>query len=304
MTTKQIIDLSQLPRPQVIQPVNYEQTLAEMSVDIVQDVPQAKAALELESSTLNKFLQRVAYWFTMRAQQENEDAHAVMLAYAEGEDLEHLGAIFGVERLEITPADDTTIPPTAAIMESDEALRRRIQLAPKSYSTAGPYDAYIFHALSADGKVKDVSVESPTPGHVLITVISHDGDGTASAELIQTVDKAITAKTKRPLTDYVTVRSAEIVRYRIIADVYTLDGPDTGLVMQEANKSAQAFADEQRSIGGVIGRSAIDAAVQVNGVYWLDLSSPAQNLVLEAHQAPYCESIELVHKTSNAGATP
>jgi phage-related baseplate assembly protein len=293
MSSNQIIDMSQLPAPQVVEPVDYETTLSEMKADIVADVPEAAAALELESSTLTKFLQRVAYWFMNRAQKENEDAHAVMLAYAQGDDLDNLGAIFDVERLVITPADNTTTPPTAAVMESDEAFRRRIQLAPKGFSVAGPFDAYIFHALSADGRVKDVNVESPTPGAVLVTVLSHEEDGSASAELLQIVDEALSDKTRRPLTDDVTVRSAEIVHYSITADVYMLNGPDTGLVLEQAYTSAQAFSDQNRSIGGVIGRSAIDAAIHVNGVYWVDLSSPAQNLMLEAHQAPYCDGVTL-----------
>ena len=57
-------------------------------------------------------------------------------------------------------------------MESDTALRYRIQLSLEGYSTAGPVGAYVFHGLSADGRVKDISADSPSPGQVLITVLS------------------------------------------------------------------------------------------------------------------------------------
>ena len=46
---------------------------------------------------------------------------------------------------------------TPAIMESDEALRRRALLAPEAYSVAGPEGAYISHALGASGDVLDAS---------------------------------------------------------------------------------------------------------------------------------------------------
>jgi phage-related baseplate assembly protein len=55
------------------------------------------------------------------------------------------------ERLTITPGDDTTIPPTAAVMESDADLRLRAQQAFEGLSVAGPVGAYEYHGRSADG---------------------------------------------------------------------------------------------------------------------------------------------------------
>ena len=75
-------------------------------------------------------------------------------------------------------------------MESDADFRRRIILAPEGYSVAGPEGAYIFHALSADPDVLDASATSPTPGEVVVTVLSRTGDGTAPPELLATVEAA------------------------------------------------------------------------------------------------------------------
>ena len=46
-------------------------------------------------------------------------------------------------------------------------------------SVAGPTGAYEFHALSADGDVKDAAATSPAPGEVVVTVLSRTGDGAA-----------------------------------------------------------------------------------------------------------------------------
>ena len=138
-----------------------------------------------------------------------------MLAYARGSNLDHLGALMGVARLQLDPGVPAEgIPPT---MESDEDLRRRIQLAPEGFSVAGPEGAYIFHALSADGDVLDASATSPTPGSVVVSIMSRTGNGAASSELVAAVQAVLASDNVRPLTDFVTVQSAEIVDFAVNA---------------------------------------------------------------------------------------
>ena len=106
-------------------------------------------------------LQVCAYRELQIRQRNNDSNRAVMLAYAVGADLDHLGALLGVARLELDPGDSLrSIPPT---FESDVEFRRRIQLAPEGFSVAGPEGAYMFHALSADPDVLDASATSPSP---------------------------------------------------------------------------------------------------------------------------------------------
>jgi phage-related baseplate assembly protein len=85
-----------------------------------------------------------------------------MLAYAAGNDLDLLGANCGVERLVITPADDTTLPPACRY-----GVRHRFSSAHSAgfegLSVAGSTGAYQFHGRSADGRVADISVISPQP---------------------------------------------------------------------------------------------------------------------------------------------
>ncbi|ELA5571667.1 baseplate J/gp47 family protein, partial [Salmonella enterica subsp. enterica] len=48
--------------------------------------------------------------------------------------------------------------------ENDDALRKRIQLAPESFSNAGSYGAYRFHTLSVSQSIIDVAVLGPDEG--------------------------------------------------------------------------------------------------------------------------------------------
>ncbi|MGC6580632.1 baseplate J/gp47 family protein, partial [Escherichia coli] len=82
------------------------------------------------------------------------------------------------------------------VTESDTALRLRAQAAFEGLSVAGPTGAYEYFAKSASGKVADAKAISPSPAVVVVSVLSTEGDGTASADLLATVDKALSADDK------------------------------------------------------------------------------------------------------------
>lgn len=98
--------------------------------------------------------------------------------------------------------------------ESDDALRERIRLAPSSYSTAGPEQAYVFHAKSADVNIADVAVKSPAACEVEIYVLLKGGE-LPGQDVLDKVSAAVNDKTVRPLTDLVTVYAAEPVTFDI-----------------------------------------------------------------------------------------
>jgi hypothetical protein len=91
-------------------------------------------------------------------------------------------------------------------------------------SVAGPSAAYEYFARSASGKVAAVRATSPSPAEVVIAILSSDGDGTPSAELIATVQAAVNDEDTRPLGDRVTVQGAEIIEYAIDATLYLYPG--------------------------------------------------------------------------------
>jgi len=244
--------------------------------------------LQLESEPLTKLLEESAYREVMWRQRVNEAARANMLAYATGGDLDNLGANYNVERLVITPADTTAIPPLAAVLESDNDFRVRIQQAFEGLSVAGSVGAYQFHGRSADGRVADVSVISPIPACVTVSVLSREGNGTASDELIQRVNLALNAEDVRPVADRVTVQSAAIVPYQIEAELYLYPGPEVEPVREAAEAKLKTYITAQHRLGRDIRKSAIYAALHVEGVQRVELAQPVADIVLDETQASYC----------------
>ena len=298
-----IIDLSQLPAPDVVEELDYEAILNDRKATLISlfpaDEQEALArTLALESEPLTKFLQENAYREVMWRSRVNEAARAVMLAYAAGKDLDVMAANSNTARLVVSPADESTIPPTPAVMESDKDLRLRAQQAFEGLSVAGPEGAYEYHGRSADGRVADISVISPNPAYITISALSREGDGRASDELIAIVDKALNAEDVRPVGDRVTVQSAEIVPYQINATLYFYPGPESEPIRQAAEQQLKAYINAQRRLGRDIRQASIYAALHVEGVQRVELSAPQSDLVLAKNQASYCTAWSI-----NAGGT-
>lgn len=284
-----VIDLSQLPAPTIVEQLSFETILAEMIADL-QSRDSTFTAL-VESDPAYKILEVCAFRELLVRQRANEEAKAVMLAYASGSDLDQLGANVGVQRLVITPADPNAVPPVPAVMESDNEFRARIQLAPEGYTTAGSEGSYAFHALGADADVKDVQPTSPTPGNVVVYVLSRTGDGTAQQPLLDKVNATLTKEEVRPLTDNVSVESAQIVNYSIVAELVLLPGPDSEVVRQAAVDAVTAYAEAQRRIGYDVTLSGLYRALHQSGVQNVRLTAPTADLVLGDGQASYCTGI-------------
>ncbi|MBU1605782.1 MAG: baseplate J/gp47 family protein [Gammaproteobacteria bacterium] len=282
ISTSTAVDLSRLPAPDVVEVLEYETILAAMLAELLVLDPTLDALGESDPAT--KVLQVAAYRELGIRQRVNEAARAVMVAYAAGADLDQLAAVFGVVRLELAPADEEADTP--AVMESDEDLRRRVLLAPDSYSVAGPRSAYVFHALSADPEVLDASATSPAPGEVVVSVLSRNGDGTPPPEVLAAVEAAVNGDTVRPLTDEVTVQAAGLVPFDVSAELTLYAGPDRQLILETAVAALEAFLANARRLARDVPRSALIAALHVAGVQRVALSTPAADIVVSELEAP------------------
>lgn len=292
------IDLSQLPEPNVIEPLDFETILAERKAYAITLWPADKqaevaATLALESEPLTKLLQESAYRETLLRQRVNEAALAVLLPFAKRNDLEQIGARFNVARLVIVPADLNALPPVAAVMEEDDSLRERIQMAMEGLSTAGPRNAYIFHARSADGRVADATAISPAPAEVLVTVQGILGNGAADAELLGIVAAYLSDEDRRPVADRLTVQSAEVLPYQVNAVLHLASsGPEAEPIRAAALARGLALVNRRRRLGMEVNRSALDAALHIEGVKRVDLEGWA-DVVASLTQAPYCTAFNV-----------
>lgn len=294
------VDLSQLPQPQIIETLDFEGILLDVKAVIIAAFPVDQqsaitAALGFESEPLNVIAQVVAYREMMLRQQINEGAAACMLSHAESTDLDNLAANLNTARLEITPETDTS----DAVMESDTALRLRAQTAFEGLSVAGPTGAYEYYARSASGKVADAKAVSPSPAVVVVSVLSTEGDGTASPELLAVVNAALSAEDRRPVGDRLTVQSAEIVTYEIDATLYLYPGPESEPILTAAQDSLTAWLAAQGKIGRDVARSAVMAALHVQGVQRVELTTPASDIVIYDTQSAVCINVTVSQGGTN-----
>lgn len=287
------VDLSRLPAPTAIEELSFEALRGQWLARFQELVAAAGGTFDaaLESDPVIKLVELGAYREMIWRASRNAGLKAVMVAYAIGTDLDALGALFGIERYVLIPADPEA--GVTEVTESDADFRRRMVLAPEGFSVAGPRGAYIFHALSAHADVLDVSAVSPDPGEVVVTVLSRSGSGAPSSPVLAAVTAALSAEDVRPITDQVTVQAASIVNFAITATLTYFVGPDKALVTANAQAALQAWLAENRRLGRKGTRAGIIAALMVEGLQNVTLASPAADVAVTSSQAWNCTGITL-----------
>lgn len=294
MSAAALIDLASLPLPDALEMLDFEAIYEQRKAKLISLWPEDEqaevaATVQLESEPLARLLQENSYRELIWRQRVNYAVRAVMLAFAKGNDLEQRAALFGLKRLVIAPADPARN--VAQIDENDDSLRERVQLAPQGFSVAGPSAAYETKARAVDGRILDAKSSRPVPGDVLVTILSREGDGTAGQDLIDAVTAALSAEDQRPLNDTVIVKSAEIVRYRIRAKVYTRSAVGADVLLKHATANARAFADKTHRIATGIPASAIVGVCQAAGLAKTELVEPSTDLMIGATQASHCTDV-------------
>lgn len=299
MSDYQPIDLSKIPMPDVVETIEYQAILAELKADYVERNPEY-GALALESDPVVKALEVGAYREVLLRQRVNDAARSVMLATATGNDLDVLAVDYEVARAVIDPGDPDAVPPVAPTYESDDRFRYRVQLSWARTSTAGPDDAYIYHAVNADVRIPvvnskpGVTVTSPDPVEVVVTIMSTEGNGIPDQELLDIVTAAVSTERKiRPLTDLVTVAAATKLDYAVTGTIEIYDGPDKSVVLQNSIDAVTAFTEEQRVLGELVTIDGLHKALRVEGVRKVNLTSPADSVVATEIQFPNVTAITI-----------
>lgn len=320
------IDLSNLPPiDAVVLPdvevliAEYKQALLDLLASDATLQAEVAAVLQLESEPLVKIIEAASYRELILLQRINEAVRAVMLPTSRGADLDNLVARLDVVRQRI----DAT-----GYVESDADLRYRYQLAPEAFSTAGPYGGYEYLCRDAHPLVKDAANYGPEtglvePGQTLSVILSREGDGTPSKDILDAVYAKLSHADTVPDTDEVLVRGASIAPYSIRYRLQLRPGADASLIVAEARRrltayadasdaydaavaagyagSASAFADlapeaggvTPRRVGGIVALSALDGAAhadRVNVVRAVRLS-PTAEVDPGLDGAVYCTSV-------------
>lgn len=293
-----VINLSALPVPDAIVVPDASVIFSAWLARLRELDPEFDALVE--SDPAYKQGEVNAYQLTLAFQRVNDAVRAVFLASARGADLDHIGAAFNVARMVIVPADPDAVPPADAVMEEDGAFRERIQLSWSQLNTAGARNAYRFHARSADEDVLDADAYGPEEhgraGEVDVYVLSREGDGTAGETLLEAVRARLNADEIRPLTDFVTVKSAVIRDYSVVAELEIPDGPDASEVLENAKNVLASYTRLANRINGMVPVSAIYAALQQTGVARVILTSPRSDIEPATGTAPRCAVVNVTRR--------
>ncbi|MFJ4371783.1 baseplate J/gp47 family protein [Pseudomonas japonica] len=287
-----IVDLSALPAPQVLEDLDFEEIFQADLATFKSHMGESWTA-QLESDPVTKLLEVGAYRTLLNRARVNDAAKALLLAYAKGSDLDQLAANVQLRRLLVRAADPNAVPAVEQVLEEDDALRERIELVYEGLTTAGPRNSYILHARNASGQVADATAESPSPAVVDVTVLGVDGRGVASAELLAQVAAYLNDDEVRPVADRLSVRSAEILPYRIDAVLHmTGNGPETEATLTECRRRLQAWINPRRRLGVEVARSGIDAQLHISGVARVELRD-WQDIRPSKGQAAWCDGFDV-----------
>jgi phage-related baseplate assembly protein len=284
------VDLSALPAPQVLEDLDFE-SIFQADLATFRSHMGDNWDASLESDPVSKLLEVGAYRKLLNRARVNDAAKALLLAYAQGADLDQLAANVQLQRLVVQVEDLSTVPPTFQVLEEDDALRERVQLVYEGLTTAGPRNSYVLHARNASGQVADATAESPAPAQVVVTVLALEGDGGAGVDLLDTVRRALNDDDVRPVGDRLTVQGATILRFRIDAVVHMSgSGPEIEATLAECKRRLQDWINPRRRLGVEVSRSGVDAQLHINGVSRVDLNNWTDIRPTQA-QAAWCEGI-------------
>jgi phage-related baseplate assembly protein len=167
--------------------------------------------------------------------------------------------------------------------EDDDPYAERIRQSPERYSTAGPEGAYIFYAKTADQRIVDVTVESPSPGVVEIIVLLENGE-LPDQSVLDRVMEICSDKTVRPLTDQVIVRAPDVVSYDIQLTYYV--SREKANVLTDIQAQVQAAVSEyvvwQKSkLGRWVDPSELVARVKAAGASRCFVQTPSSFIEVE-----------------------
>jgi phage-related baseplate assembly protein len=291
------LDLSRYPAPLAIRGIDFEGIVSARKQRLLalygeNDIAYNVQMLESDPGIILE--EADAYRELLTLARVNDAVRAVMVAFATGSDLDHLGAFYGVQRRVIVPATDTT----AAVYENDAEFRRYVLLAPEAWAAAGPIGAYVFHAGQADAEVLNADVWTVHgSGVVNVAIQSRVGDGLASDELVERVAAHLNRNDIKPLTDHVVVRSVVNVPYAIDVQCFVLPGPDPMMAKQEVQASLAAMAAARRTPSRDVPRSAVYAAASVGAVDHVLVAEPVADIARGHGEVAVCTGIEVTVST-------
>jgi phage-related baseplate assembly protein len=269
------VNLNDLQSPEIIEELSFEEILQRMKEDLAARAPEYTAFLG--SDPVMKLMEVAAYRELLLRQRINQAAKANLLAFATGSDLDNLAVFYGLERKENEP---------------DEELRERVHAKIVGWSSAGSREAYKFHALNSDPRVKEANADSPELGLVRISVLSKENGGVVSQDLLEKVTAYMLREDIRMLTDTVEVVPCGLIVVNVRAKIILMSSTPPEIL----NTIKTAFISAFNKIAGLgvsISRAWIISNLFVNGVKDVELQTPAMDILVTEIECAKLGMVEL-----------
>lgn len=226
-----------------------------------------------EASSYVRVLERAVF---------DDRVRGLMLISAKGAALDLIGnTYYGVERMAVDNGDGTYT------YELDDRYRSRLQYAPEAGLPYGRVRArrgaaktlggYIFHAMTADLRVRAADAASLYPGNVTVSVYANAGE---NPDLItESVRSWLSREDVKGATDILAVAPATVRVVPVSATLYALNGPDGGVLVGAADKAYKAMVASRSPFRAPLYLKAIDSSLQVPGVETTVRTYPTEDVL-------------------------
>ena len=205
---------------------------------------------------------------------------------------------------------NTTVTNSGSDTETDVQLRERAMLAPNAFSVAGPVDAYIYFAKSANPLIIDVAVPNPpaVPGTVVVYPLV-PGGGVTPTEILNQVSAILSSEKVRPLCDTVVVQSPTKTGYSLVVKITKMAGAVNGDILAIVNP---ALINYTQQLALKLGRDVLttrlkkivcydDTQVYDCAIFQADGVTPFVDIIVNGTGFAYADSIAVSIVGSNAG---
>lgn len=176
------------------------------------------------------------------------------------------------ELSQVLDVENTTKTEGGVDLEDDDTYAARIQLSGNQYATAGPEDAWIYHAKSADGGIIDVYPEASEACVINLYVLSTNGSFTTASQK-NAILSVCNDKSIRPMGDLVSVLDPLKIDFDISISYYIDPTQNADSVAAAVQNAVDEYVIWQKSkIGRGIDPTQLLSSLQIAGAQRLSVS--------------------------------
>ncbi|MFA0102952.1 baseplate J/gp47 family protein [Vibrio splendidus] len=316
-------------KPQAFSEPNFESLLNEyinFAVEYCAQRDEDKAkhlreAFNNQGELLAQVTQAFVLKRTAEIREQNHQALQMFRKYVTDTEMVDLLALqYSLKRQVIEAGDDTVFPAKPAVMESNESLLQRFDLAPFQFHTTGTRLGYRFHAMTLEERptitvnsekdalvmryefpetslpnpIKDAQARmlEPNSGKVCVALLSRTSpNGVPSSTLLERARQYLNRDDIAQESDEVTVKAATPKPYQIEVMLFTGADPNNEVEKESAVAVAWQFAEKAQRLGGIIDREEVAHIFYELGAKRAKVQAPAVDVVCAWDEAPHCTEV-------------